>query len=55
MFGNYHRMYHTRLHVQRLNVKRENGGKDFVQAEKNIKTVTKGHKKYLDTTTESML
>ena len=47
-------MHHSRADIERLNVKRKNGGKGLVQLELVYKTTTIGLKKYLDTATDWM-
>ena len=49
-----HRMHQLRADVERLYVKRENGGRGLIQLELIYKTTTIGLKENLDTTTDWM-
>ena len=44
-----HRMHHPRANIERLYIKRENGGRGIIQQELTNKITTIGLKKYLDT------
>ena len=42
-------MYHPRADIEHLYIKRENGGRGFIQQELSYKATTTGWKKYLET------
>ena len=43
-----HRKHHPRTDIERLYIRRENGGRGLIQQEMTNKTTTIGLKKYLD-------
>ena len=48
-------MNHPRVDIERLNIKRENGGRGLIQLELIYQTTTIGLKKYLDSATDWIL
>ena len=47
-----HRKHHPRANIERLYIKRENGGRSLIQLELANKRTSIGLKKYLDTRTD---